>query len=302
MKLKKITTVFLTAVFMLTACTSALAAGSYADPVPVKMGKAISERLVKPEAPMYITCDSEEGDWSILVRGGYVKHATGEHVDYVAEYKGLIPWIAGELVRNGNHDVPGNWELLCVNGVPWQQFESPELDSRDEFKGINELGIGYTVAYKIKDYMTYPENKYSCVRQELPQQGKKMVSVYADRTAVALYESNKVTAEHLKARPFIKDGRMLVPLRGVVDYLGAEISWDQATKSVTISQPGKEIKFKPGDAIIYVNGQASTLDTPPIIVNDCTMIPLRFVSEQLGYTVKWMGDVKNDVMRADIYN
>ena len=299
MKLKKATTVLLTAVFLLTACVSAgAAAGSYADKVPVKMDGAISENLVKTETPMDITCVNNTGDWSVMGRGGYVIKATGEHVDYIVTFTGMSPKWASELAitESCGASKPDNFEVLAVNGQPWQIFDNSELIPEDFF-GLSDEAIEYLMQHpenvervkysdNIKESIK-KDNTYGKIRQTLPVNNKKMISIYADRTAVALYESNKVAAEHLKARPYMKDNQLMVPLRGVVDYLGAEIGWDNATKTVTLAQGERNTKLSATDVEIKDGN---------------TMVPVSFLSERLGFTVRWMGDINKGVLRADIYN
>jgi hypothetical protein len=208
----------------------------------------------------------------------------------------MDPYWASDLAITASiSNKPANWEVLAINGQPWQIFDDPELVP---------LERQCTSKEDVEYFEQHPEDiqrvKYSDslkgsimsedtnIHQKLPQSGKKMISIYADRTAVALYESNKVTAEHLNARPYMKDGQLMVPLRGVVDYLGVEIGWDNATKAVTLTQGERNIKL------------SATADTE--VKNGNTMVPVSFLSKQLGFTVKWMGTIKSDVLRADITN
>jgi hypothetical protein len=83
------------------------------------------------------------------------------------------------------------------------------------------------------------------------------------------------------------DGRTMVPVRGVFEKLGAEVKWDQATRTITAKSGSATIVLKAGSKTAYINGEASTLDVPPRIINNYTLIPLRFVSEALGAKVSW---------------
>lgn len=58
---------------------------------------------------------------------------------------------------------------------------------------------------------------------------------------------------------------------------------------VMISDKAVEIVTAIGQAGYTVNGQARTSDVAPVIVNDFTMVPLRFVSEAMGAVVTWDG-------------
>lgn len=54
----------------------------------------------------------------------------------------------------------------------------------------------------------------------------------------------------------------------------------------------KTIKIFIGKTDAYVNNTKVTLDQPPVIINGRTMVPIRFVSENLGATVDWNAAVK----------
>lgn len=91
-------------------------------------------------------------------------------------------------------------------------------------------------------------------------------------------------------RPKVKEGRTLVPIRALVERLGAEISWDQATSTVTIIKGDTEIKLVIGSNIALVNGEEVQLDAAAEIEDGRTLIPARFVSEGLGLYVHWLAE------------
>ncbi|MGM9550824.1 MAG: stalk domain-containing protein [Clostridia bacterium] len=87
--------------------------------------------------------------------------------------------------------------------------------------------------------------------------------------------------------PFILNDRVLVPLRAIFESIGASIEWNQDTKTVTAVKGDKVIELTIDNLEAKVNGEIVTLDTPAIIRNNRTMVPVRFVSEALGAEVKW---------------
>ncbi len=89
--------------------------------------------------------------------------------------------------------------------------------------------------------------------------------------------------------PIIENDRTLVPLRVIFEALGASVEWDGATQTVRAERDGTIIKLVIG-GMAYVNDQPVELDVPAKIVNDRTLVPLRFVSEALGCQVEWFGD------------
>ncbi|MFD1358996.1 stalk domain-containing protein [Fictibacillus halophilus] len=93
--------------------------------------------------------------------------------------------------------------------------------------------------------------------------------------------------------PVIINGRTLVHVRGVFDDLGAEVSWDNKTRSVIIKKDTDVIKLFIDSNKVYKNGKLLQIDVSAKIINDRTMIPLRFISESIGATVEWEPVTRN---------
>ena len=101
--------------------------------------------------------------------------------------------------------------------------------------------------------------------------------------------------------PENKNGRTMVPLRFFFEMLNAEVVWVDETREVIVTQGDREIKFGIDSELAYVNEEEFTLDSPAYISNEKTLIPLRFLSESLGYRVEW--DEKTQTASIfDIYN
>ncbi|MBB3108769.1 uncharacterized lipoprotein YddW (UPF0748 family) [Paenibacillus phyllosphaerae] len=79
----------------------------------------------------------------------------------------------------------------------------------------------------------------------------------------------------------------MVPLRFISEGIGAGIAWDQQSKTVTIIDGSSTITMTSGAGTASVNGRAIALDATVQSRAGRIMVPLRFVSEQLGLTVLW---------------
>ncbi len=88
-------------------------------------------------------------------------------------------------------------------------------------------------------------------------------------------------------QPFIKDGRTIVPARMIAEALGAKAEWDSFTRTAIITKNADVICLPVGSKDAQVNGKAVTLDVPAEIQNGRTLVPLRFLAENLNFTVKW---------------
>jgi hypothetical protein len=79
----------------------------------------------------------------------------------------------------------------------------------------------------------------------------------------------------------------MVPLRFIGEALGAKVDWDNAERKVTYTLYGRTIELWIDKSTALVNGDPVVVDPAPYIVSGRTVVPLRFVSENLGAAVEW---------------
>lgn len=91
----------------------------------------------------------------------------------------------------------------------------------------------------------------------------------------------------LEQAPIIIGGRTMVPLRFITEALGLEITWEAQTRSVLIEKDRNLIRLFIDSHKAEVGGKTIVVEVPPTILNGRTLVPVRFVSEVLGYTVGW---------------
>jgi flavodoxin len=87
--------------------------------------------------------------------------------------------------------------------------------------------------------------------------------------------------------PVIINDRTLLPVRAVVEEMGGEVAWNGETREVTLNCGENEIKLIIDSKDAYLSGEKTTLDTAPTIINDRTMLPIRFIAESFHFEVKW---------------
>lgn len=80
---------------------------------------------------------------------------------------------------------------------------------------------------------------------------------------------------------------VLVPLRGVLERLGARVAYDPSTQTATAALGPTIVQVAVGSRTAWVNGERRTLDVVPREVAGLIMIPLRFVAESLGVSVDY---------------
>lgn len=98
---------------------------------------------------------------------------------------------------------------------------------------------------------------------------------------------NGVKIDFKDQAPVVKENRTLVPFRAVFEAMGADISWDNANRVARANKDGVGIALEIGNKNALVGTEKVELDVPAQIINNRTMVPLRFVSENLGYTVEF---------------
>jgi hypothetical protein len=100
------------------------------------------------------------------------------------------------------------------------------------------------------------------------------------------------TAVTLDAAPVIQNGRTLLPVRYVAEPLGATVAWAAGTRTVTIQRSSLTVALVVGKATAVVNGRTVPIDAAdsrvvPVILQGRTMLPARFVAEQLGCAISY---------------
>lgn len=118
-----------------------------------------------------------------------------------------------------------------------------------------------------------------------------------------------VNGYNLQSRyaPYVDGNRTFVPIRELTELMGADVQWDQGTKSVRIRLRNQDVKLKINSSVVYVNNKKMQMDkqsTPRLTQymrqngDYKTMVPLRFLSENLGFNVQW----NNAARQASVSN
>lgn len=112
-----------------------------------------------------------------------------------------------------------------------------------------------------------------------------------DLPAIVLYMNGEIIDTYLMP-PVQIDGTTLVPVREVFEPLGAFVEWKEEEKKVYIDYEGKLLILEMDNKEAWINGAFIGLDMPAKIINNKIMVPLRFVSEQMGLDVQWIGETR----------
>ncbi len=170
--------------------------------------------------------------------------------------------------------------------------EPVAVDSDGNFKGTVSLSLGDNFITAIA---TNSAGIYTTVSKDV------LLNILQVTVIKLVIGSSQFTvsgvSQTLDSPPIIKNGRTLLPIRAVVEALGGNVEWSPPDKKVTVSLGSVAIELWIGKSNAMVNGVEVPIDETnpkvvPEIINGRTMIPLRFVAENLGATVDWNQDTK----------
>lgn len=119
------------------------------------------------------------------------------------------------------------------------------------------------------------------VQPEVPVQDARVAFRLGDK--VATIRGQRV---ELIAPPTVIEGTTLLPLRVVAaDALGASVFYDPKTRQIAITMGESKLRLILDSKIAYLNGEVVRMSVPPQVIEGVTLLPLRFISEQMGLTI-----------------
>ncbi|MBR0089545.1 MAG: haloacid dehalogenase-like hydrolase [Clostridia bacterium] len=116
------------------------------------------------------------------------------------------------------------------------------------------------------------------------------IKVIVDGTELVISEED--------TKPFVEDGRTLVPMRAIFEALGATVEWDDATKTVTGVSDSGSVEMQVGSDTIKINGNDVPVDVPAQIVDGRTVVPVRVISEGLNCDVDWSQETRTVIISS----
>lgn len=196
----------------------------------------------------------------------------------------------------------------------WQEFKEPDVTVSGTVSPPEHIKL--TINGNPVDVMADGSFTYSIMLEKPGMYAIKVVAEYefsgkkAEQDVVIIYKPVKKITVLLKigskvitidgkqkvmdVAPYIEPstGRTLVPIRFISEAFGADVEWEPEFKVVTIRLNDTVIKLQVGNSMAIVNGSKVQLDQPPVIKDNRTMVPLRFISEAFGATVEWFPDTR----------
>ena len=171
-----------------------------------------------------------------------------------------MTWTAGSLVSGFDGNTPGEY------------FFTGNITDAGEYENYNKLFSMATVVVGDGSASSDKTEIIMVIGSDAPTVNGKEVKI-------------DVPAQ-------ILDGRTMTPSRFVAESLGADVDWDDATKTVTVTNGTKTIKLVIDSNIATIDGEEVEIDVPATIIDGRTLTPSRFVAEALGADVDWDDSTK----------
>lgn len=186
--------------------------------------------------------------------------------------------------------------LVSQHGTVENNIEISKTDSFANYKNKDfTVAEGSEIIEKLPDFEPIPfaeigRRDYTVEDRYVEKDAAPSLVALAIGTPNAYANGAKtmVDTENPEVQPIVKDDRTLVPVRFIAESFGAEVGWDEATQTVTITLNGVTTTLVIGSKEMKVGDRTVTLDVEAQTMNDRTLLPLRAIAEEaLGKTVFW---------------
>ena len=192
-----------------------------------------------------------------------------------------------------------------------------QLDSTDKKVATSSAPIAVTIKVENLKLTEQEIANLTGIRYEISTNGgvqpvklggsynkqNKTFTFYTDKTGTfGVGLSDKLTTIELKVgdvmakvnnvskkndvAPNIINDRVMIPIRFIAETLGAKVSWDDKSRKITVSKDDKTIEMTVGKVI-------EGMGVAPVIQNGRTLVPTRYVAEQLNSQVLWIEEQRN---------
>ncbi|MCD7905574.1 MAG: copper amine oxidase N-terminal domain-containing protein [Bacteroides sp.] len=147
---------------------------------------------------------------------------------------------------------------------------------------------------------------------------KKLALILAAAVAVSAFTVSSYADEEYPEVALVIDGeevesdqpavivedRTMVPVRVIAEALGVEVDWTQETMTATFEKDGLSAALTIGEAVVSVSVAGVeteiAIDAPAALINNRTMVPVRFISELFSAEVEWDADTRTVTVTSPV--
>ena len=180
--------------------------------------------------------------------------------------------------------------LTVTNGSTYGTLPSPNLSGYDFLGWYTKVSGGTKITSSTQVNLTGSQTLYARF-EEIPEEGGTITLQIGNPRLTVNGVSKPI--DDGGTVPVIRNDRTLLPVRAVIEAMDGTVGWDNSTRTVSLTKDGKTLYLQINSTLcVDSSGKYYALDSAPIILNDRTMLPIRFVVEYFGGTVGWNGNTR----------
>lgn len=149
----------------------------------------------------------------------------------------------------------------------------------------NTITSDYVYYYFIKAVYK-GNNEIPATEKVYIHSGQKEIILQVDNPYMEINGTRKEIDAGRGTAPLLYNGRTVLPIRSLITELGGTLELVKESK-IIIKLNGITIELWINENKAIVNGKETMLDVPPVVIKGRTMVPLRFVSENLKLQLDW---------------
>lgn len=300
--------------------TKSIGTWLYTKPESDKSGAGVLPYLKSPKPPQ---AESAFVSFNLPADGEYYIYA------FTRDYSTSAGSRKFKISINGT-EIPRNFGTNGTDGWAWEPGGSMNLkkgpctieliDSSRNFGRVMAIVFTTDSAYKGPETKEDLEKAFSDNHAEVldqvvipeiaPEDSAEEESLYIPENIpvqdarpqdeIAVNLNSKYLVFNDDSKPFVENGRTLVPFRAIFEALGCTVSWNGDMQTAIGNRDNVSISLPVGNQLAEVSGESVYLDQPAVLSNSRVMVPIRFVAESLGATVGWDAESKTVIISADI--
>ena len=108
-----------------------------------------------------------------------------------------------------------------------------------------------------------------------------------------------IDSKNVNIVPVLQQGRVMLPIRAVVEAMGGTVAWQGDSRSVMIAFSEQTVEIPIGRKTILVNGESRSFDVPAEVADGRTRVPIRHL-ESLGCEVEWRRETRGVTIRFHV--
>ncbi|MCD1257886.1 copper amine oxidase N-terminal domain-containing protein [Paenibacillus athensensis] len=177
----------------------------------------------------------------------------------------------------------------------WNIGQAVKADSINTSNGTLDIdSVASLNGYELLNNFDKQSDLYKLLKDDL-HVAKKEIYLFIE-------DDDSYSSEYDASHPYVNEDEVsMVAARDIAERMGGKAEWNEATRVVSIHDEwtDTDVELTIGSRTALVNGEEVMLDSPAVIKNGTTFVPLRFIAEALGASVEWNGEYRMVTITRD---